>query len=65
MSALSPREVDALRLLTTGATHLGISRELGATVGATRMVLHDLYVKLGARNAAQAVAIGFRTGLLR
>lgn len=63
-AGLTPRELEALRWLPSGlpgkciATRMGVSEKtLGHHLAAVR-------AKLGVRNAAQAVAEGFRRGLL-
>ena len=61
---LTPREVEALRLLHQGLT----SREIGARLGIRRKTV-DAYVghivgKLGVRNRVEAVAIAIERGLL-
>lgn len=53
-----------LWLLAEGHTHASIGRKVGASKQAVRMRLSRTYRQLGALNAAHAVAIAIRAGLL-
>lgn len=54
-----------LALLADGHTHESIGRRIGgASKAAVRMRLSRLYQRIGARSAAHAVAIAYRTGAL-
>lgn len=61
---LSPRQRQCLALVAQGFTDRQIARRMG--VGATTVYRHvtDVRTKLGARNRAHAVTLGFRTGVL-
>lgn len=57
MTALTGREIEALRLLADGQTQAGMAQRLGTTERTVRRVTRALYAKLGARTAAHAVAL--------
>lgn len=62
MRALTDRETQVLRLLADGHTQTAIARRLAVTDRTIRRITAALYTKLGARTAAQAVAMGYRLG---
>ena len=62
--APSPAQVRALHLLAEGASTKDIAGELHIGTETVKYHLGTLYEKLGARNAAHAVAIGMRRGLI-
>lgn len=68
LSQLTGREQRILELLADGhdgadiARHLGVG--LGTSLGTVKADKARLYAKLGARNAAHAVHLGHRYGLL-
>ena len=62
-SQLTPREIDILRELMTGATNQGIADVLGIR---PKTVMHhsvSIYSKLGVRGRTEATAWGYRNGL--
>lgn len=61
---LDPVDRYVLALLADGHTYTAIGRRIGKGKSATTMHLARLYKRLGARNAANAVAIAIRAGLL-
>lgn len=61
---LSPREAQILELLAEGLTYQEIATRLGIAHETVKRTARDIRERLGARNTANAVAIGFRTGLL-
>lgn len=61
---LTDRELQILRLLATGAGAAEIARTLYMGLGTVKTDTSRLYGRLGARNAAHAVAIGYAQGLL-
>ena len=61
---LSPRQRQVLALIADGHSHEAISGELGISVGVSRKYAAQTYRRLGARNAAQAVAVAMRAGVL-
>lgn len=62
---LSPTDLRVLALVADGLTHQAIGHRIGTTKGAVRQRLFRLYRQIGAANAANAVAIAYRTGQLR
>jgi len=62
--ALSRRELEVLRMMATGATNAEIGEALGLR---PKTVMHysvSMYGKLAVRGRAEAVALGYRAGLL-
>lgn len=64
-SPLTARELTVLEMVREGITLDGIAERLVITERTVRAHLTAIKVKLGAANAAQAVARGFERGLLR
>lgn len=63
-SALTPRELDVLRLLARGLQNKEIAIELGITGRTTKFHVGSLLRKLGAGNRTEAVAIAAQRGLI-
>jgi DNA-binding CsgD family transcriptional regulator len=61
---LSPRETQVLSLLCEGMEYKEIARCLRISVGAVGRYCHDLYLKLGAGNCREALAMARSRGLL-
>lgn len=62
--ALSPRELEVLRLVAAGATNQAAARELLVSEATIKTHLIHLYSKLGVRDRAAAVAVAYERGLL-
>lgn len=62
---LSPRELDVLRGLATGATNAEIGARLGISANTVRNHVHSLMSKLAAANRTDAVATALRRGLVQ
>lgn len=62
---LTERELQVLAGMADGRTNLQIGRELHLTINTVKTHGRHLFVKLGARDRAHAVAIGMRGGLIR
>jgi DNA-binding NarL/FixJ family response regulator len=62
--ALSPREVEVLRLVAEGATNQSAARRLLVSETTIKTHLLHIYTKLGVRDRASAVATAYRRGLL-
>ncbi|MFP5021646.1 helix-turn-helix transcriptional regulator [Pseudonocardia phyllosphaerae] len=62
--SLTPREVQALRLVETGASNAEIAAELGITVVTVKAYLHSAMRKLDAGNRVRAVVTARTAGLL-
>lgn len=63
--ALSPREWQILQLLSEGLSEPDLARELYLSLNTIKTHCRRIYTKLGALNRANAVAIGFRQGVLQ
>jgi two-component system response regulator DesR len=61
--ALSPREREVLRLLTTGATNREISESLGIGAETVKTLLSRSYGKLGVSRRAEAIAAAHEQGI--
>jgi DNA-binding CsgD family transcriptional regulator len=61
---LTERELEILHRFTLGVTHVQTAGSLGVGVDTVKKHTGAILRKLGARNRAHAVAIGYRTGLL-
>jgi DNA-binding NarL/FixJ family response regulator len=61
--ALSPREREVVRLLTTGATNREISERLGIGTETVKTLLSRSYVKLGVTRRAEAIAAAHEQGI--
>jgi DNA-binding NarL/FixJ family response regulator len=62
--ALSPREVEVLRLVATGSTNQSAARRLMVSETTVKTHLLHIYNKLGVRDRASAVATAYQRGLL-
>jgi len=63
-SALSPREVEILRLVAAGTTNRETARRLLISEATVKTHLLNIYAKLGVSDRAAAVAEAFNRGLL-
>ncbi len=61
---LSDREIEILYLVADGVTNYAIAKAMFLSVHTIRDTIVSIRGKLGARDRAHAVAIGFRQGLL-
>lgn len=61
---LSPRELDVLRLVASGASNREAAKQLFISEATVKTHLLHLYAKLGVRDRAAAVATAFTRGLL-
>lgn len=62
---LNSRELECLNGLSRGLTVLGIAKELWLAPDTIKAHLCRMYVKLGVHNQHHAVAVGYRTRLLK
>jgi DNA-binding CsgD family transcriptional regulator/pimeloyl-ACP methyl ester carboxylesterase len=62
-AALTPREIDVLRLIAQGRTSGEISRELGLSVRTVGRHITHIYEKLGVETRAEATAYALRRGI--
>jgi DNA-binding NarL/FixJ family response regulator len=61
---LTPRELEVLRLVTSGLDNRSIGRELGITRSTVKHHLEAVYGKLEVHGRAEAVREGLRRGLI-
>ena len=61
---LTERELQVLRGMTEGRSNAEIGRELYVSEDTVKTHARRLFRKLGARDRAHAVAVGFRQGLV-
>lgn len=54
-----------MRLIESGASNPEIAKEFGTSVQVVKNALHVLYRHIGARNRAHAVAICYKSGILK
>jgi DNA-binding NarL/FixJ family response regulator len=64
-TALTQRELQVLRGMADGRSNAEIGRELFVSEDTVKTHARRLFRKLGARDRAHAVAVGFRSGALR
>ncbi|WP_205347195.1 helix-turn-helix transcriptional regulator [Pseudonocardia broussonetiae] len=62
--SLSPREVEALRLVAVGSTNAEIAAQLGISVPTVKAYLHSAMRKLDVHNRGRAVVVAREAGLL-
>jgi LuxR family maltose regulon positive regulatory protein len=54
LDALTPRELEVLEVMVTGARDQDIAQELGITVATVKVHLHNVYTKLDVSNRVEA-----------
>jgi DNA-binding NarL/FixJ family response regulator len=62
--ALTPREVDVLRLVAQGLGNKQIADLLGTAVGTVKTQVQSILSKLGAEDRTHAVTLAFRRGII-
>jgi DNA-binding NarL/FixJ family response regulator len=62
--ALTPRELDVLRLVGSGHTTREVSERLGISPKTVENHKQRMFAKLGVQNQAHAVAVAMRSGIL-
>ena len=62
--ALTPREIDVLRLIAGGNANKEIAAQLSLTEETVKSHVRNLLGKLGANDRTHAVAIGFKRGII-
>jgi DNA-binding CsgD family transcriptional regulator len=63
-TALTPRELEVIRLMAHGLGNKSIARELGISTSTAKFHVASVLAKLGARSRTEAVSIGIRLGLV-
>lgn len=61
---LTARELQVLGALAAGHRRAAIGRNLGISPMTVKSHMRRIFIKLGARDTAHAVAIGYRTGAM-
>jgi len=64
LSALTPRELEVLRLLGRGLSNAELATELHLSEATVKTHLARIFAKLNLRDRAQAVVIAYETGLI-
>ena len=62
--ALTPREIDVLRLIARGNANKIIAAELSLTEETVKSHIRNIFAKLGANDRTHAVAIGLKRGII-
>ncbi len=62
--ALTPRELEVLRLIAAGASNQAIAQQLVLTLGTVKKYANSIFGKLGVRSRTQAIVRGRELGLL-
>ena len=62
--ALTPREIDVLRLVTGGKANKEIAAQLSLTEETVKSHVRNILAKLGANDRTHAVAIGLKRGII-
>ena len=65
VAALTPRQRDILESIVRGLSNPDIARELGISVDMVKEHVESLFLKIGAANRTEAVAIALRKHLLK
>lgn len=63
-SALTPREIEVLKLISQGLSNKEIAHELGTAVGTAKIHVQNIIEKLGASDRTQAVTIAVQRGIV-
>lgn len=61
---ITQRQREALHWLSLGFTTTGVARQLGVKPSTARTLLKHVYRRFEVHSAAEAVRVGFETGLL-
>lgn len=63
-NALTPRELEVLRLIAVGNTSVSVARRLGVSTATVRSHVHHLLTKLNLEDRAQLVVYAYKSGLV-
>src|SRR5215831_10276067 len=64
-NALTPREIDVLRLIARGSANKIVAAELSLTEETVKSHIRNILSKLGANDRTHAVAIGLKRGIIQ
>jgi DNA-binding CsgD family transcriptional regulator len=62
---LTPADLRVLRLVACGVTDNDIARQINYAPATVKWILREIRARLGARDRAHAVALGYETGQLQ
>jgi DNA-binding NarL/FixJ family response regulator len=62
--ALTPREIDVLRLIAVGSANKEIANQLSVTEDTVKSRVKNILLKLGASDRTHAVTIGLKRGIV-
>lgn len=62
---LSDRQLEILRLVSSGLSNRDIAADLGLSEGTVKWYLHDAFIRLGVRRRSQAIRRAYQLGFLR
>ena len=62
---LTPRQAEILHSITLGLTNADIAKQLDIREDSVKEHINAIFVKIGAANRSEAVAIAFRKHLLK
>ncbi len=63
ITELTPREIDVLKLIATGATNKEIAQKLYLSEGTVKNIVSNIFTCLGTHDRVQAAIIAIRNGL--
>ena len=63
--ALTPREIEVLRLVATGLSNAGVGSRIGLAEGTVKVHLKHILQKLNVRDRTEAVTSAIRRGFIR
>ena len=64
VAALTPRELEVLRLIARGLDNRGIADQLVLSTATVKSHVNRVFLKLGVRDRAQAVIAAYETGVV-
>ncbi len=64
LAALSPREMEVLKLLAKGLSNKEIATQLGLVVGTIKIYVANIFSKLGVSDRTQALVVAVKRGII-